>query len=180
MLYGYIQIAWALIYTLITVGLKLLAGDWNGAWEAIKTGTLMAWDGLKNIFNGAIDFIKGWGGLVLDYLTKPFRDAWDTINGLMNKIKDAVDPKKRHSPSMVDRVQAGVSALNKAWDGLAIPVSSPTMAGLANGVGGSPRAAGGISIDLRGSTISSEADAQMLAETIGDNIIKRLQLNVRF
>lgn len=180
---GVIQIAWSIIYGIIKVGLAILSGDWGKAWEAIKEMVAGVWEGLKKIFNGAIDWIKGWGGMLFDNLTKPFRDAWSTIEGIINKIKDALDFTKRHSPSVLDIVQRGVGLVNNALgelDGgfVGMPKTQVAMA-----VAGAPSGGGvmaSINISLDGAVIADEVGASYIGEKLGDSIIKRLQQNVRF
>ncbi len=180
-IWGIIQVAWSLIYGLIKVGLELLAGDWQGAWDAIKQMTDLGWAGVKNIFGGALNFIKSWGSQVLDFLVSPFQAAWSKISDLMNKIKDAADPNKRHSPSMVDLVERGVRDLNSAWSSLAMPV--PTMQhapALSPMTGGGSLANVAISVDMSNAIISDQLSAQRMGEKIGDAIIGKLKTNVRF
>lgn len=175
---GIVQVGWALISGLLTLGLNILAGDWGAAWQTIVDMTNGSWDALKGIFDSVVSFVKNWGGVILDHLTKPFRDAWNSISDLMGKIRDAADPNKRHSPSLVDLVTKGVKDMNSAWSGLTMPVLGGQT--LATSIGGGLPTTSGISIDLRGSTISSMQDANQYAEMIGDKIIKKLQMNVRF
>jgi tape measure domain-containing protein len=183
-IWGFIQIMWALIYGLIKVGLELLAGDWKGAWNAILQMTQGVWNGLKSIFDGALSFIYIWGRSVYNALVQPFVDAWNRISEYINKIKDGLDFTKRHSPSVVDIVQRGVSLVNNALDDLAIGVNpqiGASMAGAGAMVGGGGNSAyNSINIDLSGAIISDEAAAERIGEQLGDSIIKKLQANLRF
>lgn len=111
---GVIQIAFGAIYAIFAVMLALFTGDWKKAWEQIKQAGALAWEGVKNIFTGAFNFIKGWGSQVLDALTKPFRDAWNTISELVKKIRDAMDFTERHSPSIMDVLNKSVRLVNGA------------------------------------------------------------------
>jgi len=111
---GIIQVAFSAIYAIFAVMLALFTGDWKKAWEQIKQAATIAWDGIKNIFNGALNFIKGWGGWIFDALTKPFRDAWNTISDLVKKIGEAMDFTKRHSPSIMDVLNKSIRLVNNA------------------------------------------------------------------
>lgn len=178
---GVIQVAWAIVYGLIKVGLALLSGDWKAAWEAIKQMVSTAWEGIKNIFNGALNFIKGWGGWLFDELTAPFRRAWEEISKLVNKIKDALDFTKRHSPSVVDIVRNGVKQVNKAMDGLEFSTSlTPSVAAAVVGGNAGSTNVANVTVDLSGAIITDELAAMRIGEKIGDSIISKLQLNVRF
>lgn len=176
---GLVKVAWAIVYGIISVGLELLAGDWKGAWERVKQSTSMAWDGIKSIFMGALNFIKGWGGWLLEELVRPFRDAWNRIQDYVNKIKDALDFTKRHSPSVVDIVQRGVGLVNKSLGDLTMGVNPiEHAAGLGIGAGFSSSNYQ-VNIDLNGAMIGSEAEAVRMGERIGDSIIKKLKMNIR-
>lgn len=182
-IWGVIQVLWALIYGLIKVGLELLAGDWKGAWDAIKQATSTAWEGIKNIIIGAFQFIWKWGEQVYDALTSPFRRAWEDIKNLVKGIKDALDFTKRHSPSVVDIVERGVGLVNKALAGIDVgitPVNPSISGGFAPAMSGGGISANHINIDMSGAVISDAAGAMRIGEIMGDEIIRKLQTNVRF
>jgi len=181
MISGYFKLWWAIVSGIFKVALALLKGDWGAAWEAVKEMVNNAWEAIKQIFNGALNFIKGWGGWLLDELTRPFRDAWNRIQEYVNKIKDALDFTKRHSPSVVDIVKMGVKQVNRAMEGLEwstgiTPHIATTMAGASAG----NTSVNHINVDLSGAIISDEAGAMRIGEKIGDSIISKLKLNVRF
>lgn len=179
-IWGIIQVVWALIYGLIKTGLELLAGDWTGAWNAVKQATSMAWNGIQSILNGALGFLSGWGGAIVSRLTQPFRDAWSTIEGLMNKIKDALDFTKRHSPSVLDIVESGVSKVNRALEGLRTDIIlTPETAAMTVSNGGQSTKMLAVNIDLAGAFISDTYGAQRMAEIMGDQIIKKVQNQLR-
>jgi tape measure domain-containing protein len=178
---GIIKLAWAIISGIITVALELLAGDWSGAWEAIKKTASNSWAAIKGIFNGIISFLSTWGGWLFDKLTKPFSDAWGKIKETMDKIKDALDFTKRHSPSVLDIVNRGVAGVNKAMAGLDFGVSmAPSLA--ATAVTNNPlgTAVNNVVINLDGAMIGDIDSASQIAERIGDSLVKRLQMTVRF
>jgi len=172
-----VLLAWNIVAGIITTGLLLLSGDWKGAWENIKKYTSGAWEALKGIFGGIINYLRGWGGWLWDELTSPFRRAWDEIQKVVNKIKDALDFTKRHSPSVVDIVERGVKLVNGAWDDLKVglqPVDTSrfALAGVGSGNNMNPI----INIDLTGAYIGDDS----IGEKIGDAIISKLSKNVRF
>ena len=181
-IWGIVQVAFSLIYAFVNTMLSLTRGDWESAWNGIKWATQLAWDGIKNIFGGIISYISGWGSQLVHNLVQPFSDAWNKISEYVNKIKDALDFTKRHSPSVVDIVTRGVSLVNKAMDGLEWNTTVTPHAALAVGAN---NVAGGnminqITISLDGAMISDEQGASRIAEIVGNNIIKKLQANVRF
>lgn len=179
---GIIQLAWAVIYGILSVGIALLTGNWQGAWDNVKKTVSMAWEGIKNIFSGILLFIAGWGGNLIADLVRPFSDAWNKINEYVNKIKDALDFTKRHSPSVLDVVQRGVRLVNKAFDDLPVaPAFTPSIMPSAVGIG-AQGALNSISlhIDMDGALIADEFSAQRMAEKIGDATINKLKQNLRF
>lgn len=176
---GLFQFFSNLILGIIAVALNLLSGNWKGAFEALKHYTSGAWEGVKNIFNGVIDFLWNFGKIAFDALVSPFRAAWDEIKNLVNKVKDALDPNKRHSPSLVDRVKKGVDDLNRAWEGLSpsLAINTPHSPGLAPASAGM---ANNITIDLGGAFIGDAATATRMGELVGNSIINKLKMQVRF
>lgn len=179
---GLIQLAWGIVYGILSVGIALLSGNWKKAWEDLKHACDIAWGGIKSIFSGAIEFILGWGAGMLKALVQPFEDAWKKISDLVNKIKDALDFTKRHSPSVVDIVQTGVKLVNQAFDDLTMPVAgvgAGAISGGGFGVASAP-AFNSINVDMSGAIVSDDATAQAMGERIGDGIIRKLQQNVKF
>ncbi len=178
---GIIQIGWAIISGLFALGIGLLTGNWQQAWDKIKAALDLAWTGIKNLFTGIIGFIKGWGGELLSELVRPFQDAWNQISALVNKIKDALDFTKRHSPSVVDIVKTGVAQVNKAMSDLEFSTTmAPDIAGATVSNGGQSTMINDVNIDLSGAVIADQYSANKIAEAIGDSIIKKLQTNIRF
>lgn len=177
---GIIQVAWGIIYGIFATVLALLQGDYKKAWDAIVHGTETALKGITDLLSGMIQFILGWGGALFDELTAPFRRAWDEISKLVQKIKDALDFTKRHSPSIVDILNHSVNAVNDALGGLSFGANiNAQAAGLAVSNGGAMSNITNVRIDMAGAIIADTYGAQMLAENMGDAIIKRLQQNIR-
>jgi tape measure domain-containing protein len=176
-----IQIIWSLIYGFIKIGLALFHGDWKKAWEAVKETAKSAWDGIVKLFQACGDFIGAWGKEMFNKLTQPFRDAWREIENLVNKIKNALDFTKRRSPSVVDIVNRGVDLVNKALGGLDYGINvMPHAAALSVTNGGASTNVNQITVDMSGAIVADQYSAKAMGEVIGDSIIKKLQLNVRF
>jgi phage-related protein len=177
---GIVQLAWSIVYGIIKVGIDLLTGKWGQAWEDIKDLVSGAWNGIKNIFIGALQFIGGWAGTVFHDLVQPFKDAWNAISDLVNKIKNALDFTKRHSPSVVDIVKNGVSKVNDALGDLAFGGTiNASAAGAAVSNGGNQNSTVVVRVDMAGAFIADAYGANQMAELVGDGIIKRLQGNAR-
>lgn len=182
MIKGLVFLNFGWIYDFIKIILKLIAGDWQGAWDAIIQLVRDAWGSIKAVLLGGLNIIRDIGGLIFNALKKPFEDAWGAIQGLMNKIRDALDFTKRHSPSVVDIVQRGVSLVNRAFEDL--PTGIPNING-SMGIASTGVTNGGINsislnINLDGAIISDDIGAQRISERIGNNIIQKLQQNLRF
>lgn len=177
---GIIQIASALISEIFILLTALITGNWKKAFDDLTKSADLGWAGIKNIFSGIIGFITGWGGQLLSNLVRPFQDAWNKISELVNKIKDALDFTKRHSPSVLDTVKRGVGLVNNALGALEFnTMLSPSMVAQTVSNGGKSMSIASINIDLNGAIIGNEADAMSLAERIGDGIISKLQQTVR-
>lgn len=177
---GIFQVVTGVISAILAVFLGLLTGNWDLAWQKILTATVQVWNGLKNIFNGAVQFITGWGGTILHELVKPFEDAWNRISEFVKKIKDALDFTKRHSPSVVDIVERGVGLVNRAMEDLSFGGVVTGQAAFAVSNQGPSTNINSITVDMSGAYIGDEFAANRLGEKVGDAIIRKLQLNVRF
>ena len=178
---GVVQLAWSIVYGIIKIGIDLLTGKWGQAWEDMKDLLSGAWEGIKNIFKGALQFIGGWAGTMFHDLVQPFKDAWNAIKELVNKIKDALDFTKRHSPSILDIVKSGVGKVNDALGELSVSGTlNANAAGLAVSNGGNQNSTTVVRIDMAGAMIADSYGANQMAEKLGDGIIKRLQNNIRF
>lgn len=165
----------AAIVALIAVGVLIIKN-----WDFVKAKALELWDFLVAGFWSLVGKLQDVGHKILDAITKPFRDAWDTISGIVNKIKDALDFTKRHSPSIVDIVKNSVSKVNDALGDLAISGTiNANAAGLAVSNGGAQNSSTVVSISMAGAIIADGYGANQMAELMGDAIIKRLQQNIR-
>lgn len=138
-------------------------------------------DKIKGIFNAG-SFKEG----LLRAMKYPFEAFWkwitDTFNKIREKIQDALDLTKRHSPSVIDRLKSGIKLAEKELAGLNGITITPMAHLMTEGAGGVSSSAGsGISlnIDMSGANISSPEIAQDYAEKIGDAIIGKLRTTRR-
>lgn len=175
---AYIRIAFTIIQGIFKVALALIKGDWSGAWEAIKETFQKVWGIIKGLFDSALNMIKSWAGDVFESLTKPFSDAWNRIKDTMNKIRDALDFTKRHSPSVIDIIHRGVNLANDAFENLAVPIPEISPVVNNSNMGGGP-AYVGVNIDMSNAIISDEAGAERMGELIGDKIIDKFDKSYR-
>lgn len=166
----------AAIVALIAIGYLLIKN-----WDAVKAFGKSMLDWLTDRFWDFVNMLKGWGGKVIDAIRGPFDDAWHYVEGIMKKIKDALDFTKKHSPSVVDIVTRGVGQVNNALEKLAFNTTiTPNAAAVA--VSGNTQSSmiNQIRVDMNGAMIGDEYGAREMGQKIGDEIIKKLQLNVRF
>ena len=86
------------INTVISVGMSLLQGDWEGAWNTVSGFLDEAWEGMKGAVQGAIDEVVGFVSGIKDKVVGALSDAgsWlletgsDIIHGLWNGISGAL------------------------------------------------------------------------------------------
>ncbi|MDR6883020.1 phage tail tape measure protein [Bacillus sp. 3255] len=134
---------WDFISGVVKFGLKVLQGDWSGAWEVVKeTASKLwvdlgrffrdGWEGLKSIGSTWLTASKQWGSDIVDGIIIGIKGMWnnlkDTINDLSNNF--LVGPLKKvlgiNSPSRVMMENGGYIT-----QGLAIGMMS--QAGLVKG-----------------------------------------------
>lgn len=176
---GILKVAIALVIAIIRGGIDLLTGNWKDFWKTMGDIVSLGWDGIKNILEGALIMVTNAIALIVQALIKPFQDAWNTISGIMNKIKDAIDFTKRHSPSVIDIIENGVQLANDALGKLAFNTNmTVTNQSFVPGSGGV--ISNQITINLDGAIIADSQSAQSMAEKIGDSLINKLKLNIRF
>lgn len=170
---GWVVIA---ITAIIAAGILLVKH-----WDDVKAAASKLGEWIANAWSSLKDKISQTANGIFDALTSPFRRAWDTIQNIVNQIKDALDFTKRHSPSVVDIVRKGVDMVNDTLDNLAMSptVSMHTAApAIASSVVPGNRIYQ-VSVNLPGAVISSQETARQFAELMGDNIVRTLQKSVR-
>lgn len=203
---GLIAILTALLnpFILVGIGLTLLAALFLTQWtyiseivtnnfNLIKQIIMSGWDFIRNTFSSGVSFVtdamnnglnrvRSTANAIKDAIIGPFQDAWRRVEDLMNKIKNALDFTKRHSPSVLDIVKSGVSKVNNALSDLDYGISvTPHVQPSIGAIGGGNSINGvSISIDMSGAVISDEMGANRIGEKIGDSIIKKLNTQVRF
>lgn len=177
---GMFQVGMAAIQIIMALATAMLTGDWKRAWEQIKSSLRLAFEGITNMFQGMLSYWAGWGSMVFDKLTEPFQRALNKIREIVDEIKSKLDFTQRHSPSVLDIVNRGVHKVNRAFENLDFGFSmTPNLAtSLAtNNLGPSIN---NVVVNLDGAVVGDLSQASDIAEKIGDAIVSRLQMNVRF
>lgn len=166
----------AAIVALIAIGVLLYKN-----WDKVKEvgGHVMDW--LAQKWNWLSGEVRRIGESLLGAIMWPFDEAKKRIEQAVNWIKDRLDFTKRHSPSVIDIVTSGVDKVNDILGGLSINARSfPNAAAsvVSNGPMGSM--VGSVVINMDGALIADRMGAMDLAEKMGDAIIKKLNIQLRY
>ena len=128
------------IRTVIVVFLSFLKGDWQGAWDAIKSFFTTTWDGIVAFFTPIINGIKTTIGNVLNAIQSVWASIWNAISGVVSTIWNAISgvvstciQNVRNTISTVLNAISGVwtsvwnrvsSFLGNIWHGITSAVSN--------------------------------------------------------
>lgn len=126
---GYISTVVNAIRTVIVVFLDLLKGDWQGAWDAIKSFFTTTWDGIKAFLSNILDGIKSIWTSVWTAVSQFFTDVWNRIvafftpiiNGIRNTIGNVLNAISGVWTSVWNSVS---SFLGNIWHGITSAVSN--------------------------------------------------------
>lgn len=124
---GIFQLLANMVIAAIAILVAVVTGDWERLTQLLIANAKFFKEALSNIFNGILNFFKGWGGAVYNALVKPFVDAFNKIKEIALKIKDAaseINPFKKHSPSLVELVTKGTSKIGDQYAMLADKVGN--------------------------------------------------------
>lgn len=123
---GYISTAVNAIRTVIAVFLSLLKGDWQGAWDAIKSFFTTTWDGIKAFLSNILDGIKSIWTSVWTAVSQFFTDVWNKIvafftpiiNGIRNTIGNVLNAISGVWTSVWNAVRSVASTIWNAISGV--------------------------------------------------------------
>ena len=123
---GYISTVVNAIRTVIVVFLDLLKGDWQGAWDAIKSFFTTTWDGIKAFLSNILDGIKSIWTSVWTAVSQFFTDVWNRIvafftpiiNGIRNTIGNVLNAISGVWTSVWNAVRSVASAVWNAISGV--------------------------------------------------------------
>lgn len=123
---GYISTVVNAIRTVIVVFLDLLKGDWQGAWDAIKSFFTATWDGIKAFLSNILDGIKAVWTTVWTAISTFFTDVWNRIvafftpiiNGIRNTIGSVLNAIKSVWTSIWNAVRSVASTIWNAISGV--------------------------------------------------------------
>lgn len=165
----------AAIVALIAIGVLLYKN-----WDVIKERAEAVWATVVSQWNLLIARLDSVKNQILEKIMWPFEEAKKRIEEAVKWIKDRLDFTQRHSPSVVDIVTRGVDKVNDALAGInwGVDVAPATAAAITNTATGP--SLNNIVVSLDGAMVGDLGEAENLGERIGDSIIRRLQMNVRF
>lgn len=165
----------AAIVALIAIGYLLIKN-----WDAVKEFGANMLDFLGRKFNEFVNVLRDVGGRVLDAIMWPFNEAKRRIEEAVNFIKSKLDFTQRHSPSVLDIVQNGVKKVNRALEDLNFGVNM-NADGIAASVMGSDTSTKltSLTVVLENALIADEQSARRVSELIGNQIIDKVQANIR-
>ena len=123
---GYISTVVNAIRTVIVVFLSLLKGDWQGAWDAIKSFFTTTWDGIKAFLSNILDGIKAVWTTVWTAISTFFTDVWNRIvafftpiiNGIRNTIGNVLNAIESVWTSIWNAVKSVASTIWNAISGV--------------------------------------------------------------
>lgn len=122
-----------IVVSVVRIALAVMRGDWDKAGEIVYNLVIRLKDRLVQTFDALADFLKELGGKILEYMTKPFRDAYDNIKDIAVNIREAIsgafDMDKRNSPSINDRLAMLKDGIQTTLEDVIIPNYSAQVAG---------------------------------------------------
>lgn len=126
---GYISTAVNAIRTIIVVFLSLLKGDWQGAWDAIKSFFTTTWDGIKAFLSNILDGIKSIWTSVWTAVSQFFTDIWNKIVAFLTPIINGIKTTIGNVLNAISGVWTSVwnrvgSFLGNIWHGITSAVSN--------------------------------------------------------
>ena len=75
---------------LFSIFTSILQGDWQGAWETIKTLFSNAWTNIKNVLKVAVDLILSIFGTSLEELKTKVKEKIDKIKEIFENLKEKI------------------------------------------------------------------------------------------
>jgi hypothetical protein len=185
---GIIQYVWNTIVGIFKVFSAILSGDWDALWGALQQLSKNQGEALTRIFSGILDVISGLFGMWVTTVSNYLRDLFNKAKEWAGKIKDQlnkINPFHKSSPSLVENVIKGVGIIKGQYKNLggAVNSSISSLPGAGAGVVPSTATSAGnlsLNISMDGAFIGDELSAMRMGEKIGDQIIRKLQGNVRF
>jgi len=90
------QLNLGIITVIMEVGMGIVTGHWNEAWEGIKRGVGYIWDGIKNVVEGGVKFL-------IDSIKLALNEVIGLVNGVIegfNKVAGQASGGKIKIPTI--------------------------------------------------------------------------------
>lgn len=118
-----------IVTAILDVFLKLLQGNWSGAWNAILNVGVVIWESIKSIIVAGIDFIANIITAGIDLILGVWDAIWNVIGGVVtavwNFMKNTVSAGINWVSNLINSVMGAIANFFKsAWDGIKNAVSS--------------------------------------------------------
>ena len=184
------QVIWAAIKEKIITPIK-------EAYASLKTKAGEMYDKVKEKFNEIKEYLEGLRDKIKSAITKPFTDAKEKVSEIAGGIKESLsklDPTKRFSPSIADKVRMGTDQILKTYDNMYNRLDNMSATGriglegvatgLTDGISSTPAEAASISATNGGQgsvKITNEFDMRgVIADEIGlRNLTERITAEQR-
>lgn len=126
---GYISTAVNAIRTVIVVFLSLLKGDWQGAWDAIKSFFTTTWDGIKAFLSNILNAIQSVWTSIWNAVRSVASTIWNAISGVVSTCIQNVSNTISTVLNAISGVWTSVwnsvsSYLSNIWHGITSAVSN--------------------------------------------------------
>jgi tape measure domain-containing protein len=125
-----VGLAWSVVADTVLVGLKLLRGDWEGAWDAIRDRAAERWDDITQKAHEVWDALVAWIGNRLVDLQKAWAEGWDGIGATLHDAWETV--KDWTAAALQQLLEWIVGFGGNAW-GAAKAAGNDLVAGLKQG-----------------------------------------------
>lgn len=125
---------WQILGGLIDFIVGVFTGDWNKAWEGIKSifsgiwtaikGVLDGiWNIIKDIIKGAIEYVKKYIEMILNQISTKWSNIWNGIKSfalnIWNSIKEAISNIINSIKSTISNALNNINTIwNNVWNGI--------------------------------------------------------------
>ncbi|MDQ2733025.1 MAG: NlpC/P60 family protein, partial [Armatimonadota bacterium] len=123
---NYIKLVWDFISGNLKVGLKLLHGDWSGAWQAMQQSSVQVWDDIKRLFgdllNDILRLVINWG-----------QNLYNAGSGAIKAFASGIKNQASEAVGAVHNMVSNIASLMPHSDADTGPLSQLTASGRALG-----------------------------------------------
>jgi TP901 family phage tail tape measure protein len=105
--------------------LRLISGDWEGAWESVKEVGSILWDQIKNVIGLAADGLRAILGVVWRAIRSAAVSVWESISTRASEIWSGIRDKIAEIARAIrDRVMGPINRLKDALEVVWVVVST--------------------------------------------------------